>query len=128
MEQIGTVFVDAGIVMVGDPCYTLPDDASHRTEVAKNWSKFCDASYDENGKNVTAPLGQGIAVVVPSGYGDGEYPVFVERSSDGTVLRLIVEFEHPNGRNECCECGDEIDGSESYCWGCEPEDEDEDDE
>ena len=89
MEKIGSLFVDAGIVMVGDPCYTLPDDASHREEVAKDWSKFCDAIGNEN---VSAPFGKGTALVVSSGYGDGEYPVYVQRDHFGRISRLVVEF------------------------------------
>lgn len=88
MEKIGTLYVDAGIVMVGDPCYTLSDDASHRTEVAKSWDKFCEATGSEK---VSAPFGKGTALVVSSGYGDGEYPVYVEWDG-GRVARLIVDF------------------------------------
>ena len=128
MEQIGTLMVDAGIIMLGDPCYTLSDDASHRTDIAKDWSKFCKASYDEDGNEVVAPLGDGIAIVVGTGYGDGEYPVFVERDSTGRVMRVTVEFEYPEGKNECMECGDDAYEGSDYCWRCEPEDEEEEDE
>ena len=94
MEKIGSLFVDAGIVMVGDPCYTLPDDASHREEVAKDWSKFCDATFANGlaGKGYSKPLGDGTSIVVESGYGDGEYPVYVERDPSGRISRLVVEF------------------------------------
>ena len=93
-EEIGTVFVDAGIVMVGDPCYTLPDDGSTRTETARDWLKFVDATFATEGpKGVYKPLGDGIAVVVESGYGDGEYPVFVRRNDEGRVIAVEVLFD-----------------------------------
>lgn len=93
LTQIGTVFVDAGIVMVGDPCYTLPDDGSHRDQTTKVWSKFCEElsaqEYDGYHKPFFTPE---VGIVVQSGYGDGEYPVFVEYSDEGRVKRLVVEF------------------------------------
>lgn len=98
MEQIGTVFVDAGIVLVGDPCYTLPDDASERSEVAKNWSEFCKQTFapgpHQKGRTdgqAVEPFGKGIGIVVATGWGDGEYPVFAEYE-DGRIARILVEF------------------------------------
>jgi hypothetical protein len=98
MKKIGSVFVDAGIVMVGDPCYTLSDDASHRTEVATDWSKFCEMMFapgpHQRGHHegeAVEPLGEGVGIVVQTGWGDGEYPVFVEYAG-GRIARLVVEF------------------------------------
>ena len=94
-KKIGTVMVDAGIVMIGDPCYTLPDDGSFRGETARDWGKFVDALYTESegreGHNY-APLGDGISVVVPSGYGDGEYPVYANVNDEGRVTSVTVQF------------------------------------
>ena len=87
MEQIGTLYVDAGIIMLGDPCYSLPDDATNRDDTAKTWSKFCDKLDGD----VSSPLGKGISIVVSSGYGDGEYPVFVKRK-DGRIQSVTVKF------------------------------------
>ena len=89
-EQIGYMNVDAGLCWVGDPCYVMGDDASSRVH---EWNKFCDAlneqkQYD-NGH--CEPLGQGVGFAVSTGYGDGEYPVYVEKE-DGRVSRIIVDF------------------------------------
>jgi len=50
----GYVDVDAGLMMVGDPCYTLPDRdgdpgyGNHaRDELGPDWSKFCDRLWEE---------------------------------------------------------------------------------
>jgi len=92
-EQVGFVYVDAGIIMLGDPCYTLPDDASHRGEVGRNWDAFCEATFaTEDPGQVYKPFGDGTAVVVSSGYGDGQYPVYVTRSDDGRVASVTVKF------------------------------------
>lgn len=117
--QVGTVFVDAGIVMVGDPCYSLPDDGSHRVS---DWSEFCNRTFDKRNEldpsGVSQPLGPGIGIVVPSGYGDGEYPVFIEVTEDGPwgrrVKSVTVEFITDEDEDDEWDDG----------WG----DEDEDDE
>lgn len=92
MERIGEIWVDAGIVMVGDPCYTLPDDGTYRDRTAKNWSAFCNELAAGDIKQGIAPFGTGIALVVESGYGDGAYPVSVERDHNGRVTKLVVDF------------------------------------
>ena len=45
----GYVDVDAGLMMVGDPCYTLPDldYDSARDELGRDWGKFCDRLWEE---------------------------------------------------------------------------------
>lgn len=91
LEKVGTIMVDAGIVMVGDPCYSLPDDGSFRTEIARDWGQFCDALYGAKGALNRTPLGPGVSVVVSSG-GDGAFPVYVQRDAAGRVTQLIVKF------------------------------------
>lgn len=97
-EKIGYVHVDAGMVFVGDPCYTMPDDAHLRDQVA-DWSKFCDAIIEDlQEKGYASPLkneyiSEGLGLVVESGYGDGTYSVYIERDPhEGRPARLIVEF------------------------------------
>ena len=97
-KQIGTVSVDAGLIWIGDPCYVLGDDASHRVT---NWSDFCDKLYGDNMKDgFSEPLGNGVGVAVSSGYGDGEYPVFAEFSDEGDwgirVKSITIEFIEDN--------------------------------
>lgn len=90
-ELVGHVDVDAGLVWVGDPCYVLGDDATHRVT---DWSDFCDRMHStgHNENSTSQPLGAGVGVAVESGYGDGSYPVWIERDRDGSVRRLTVEF------------------------------------
>lgn len=80
-ELVGHLDVDAGIMMLGDPCYTLPDDATSREE-AKDWSAFC-SKLGNDYPTKTAPFEHaGAAFVVSTGFGDGTYPVFVEYYED----------------------------------------------
>ena len=93
MEKVGEVAVDAGCIWIGDPCYVLPEDASHADWV-RDWDNFCEAidhsnPYTQFMFEHGAP---GLGVVVPSGWGDGMYPVFVELNEDGRVAAVKVVF------------------------------------
>ena len=93
MEKIGYIAVDAGVIFVGDPCYTMPDDGSFRDEV-RDWETFAD-NLSKNGldKNQYVKIGNQTGIVVSSGYGDGVYPVFVEKTKDGIVRSVKIVFD-----------------------------------
>ena len=74
-KKIGVIGVDAGLVMVGDPCY------GSMSERFKNWDEFCNYLGDKypTMKSIPYELGhEGQGVVVSSGFGDGTYEVFVK--------------------------------------------------
>jgi hypothetical protein len=87
--HLGNLDVDAGMVMLGDPCYWLPDDAPGRTDDIRSWSRFCamvgDARTAEPGRT-----GAGLVVQVPGG--DGTYPVLAEIDHRGSIRRVIIDF------------------------------------
>jgi len=97
----GECGVDAGLIMVGDPCYylhkTIDADKPYNKlpkEFGKNWDDFCNHIKDlKSAKQFNFDLGHaGLAVLVGNFGGDGCYPVFVEKSPDGQTRRLIVDF------------------------------------
>lgn len=87
-----TVYVDAGLIWIGDPCYVLGDEASHRVT---SWSDFC-GKLSIDCHTVDEPLGEGIGVSIPSGFGDGAYPVHIEYSDEGSwgmrVKKVTITF------------------------------------
>ena len=88
MQEVGSIFVDAGLCWVGDPCYVMGDDASSRV---KDWGEFCDKL--PHGKEMYSnPLGKGTGMAISTGYGDGEYPVFVETNDEGRVSAIKIVF------------------------------------
>ena len=93
LELVGHVGVDAGLIYIGDPCYEIGSDASEK--FAGTWSDFCTllvSSEDSGILKLPYKRGhEGKAVVVSSGYGDGNYPVYVERK-DGRIARVSVDF------------------------------------
>lgn len=107
-EKVGTVDVDAGIIMVGDPCYSLPDSRDGRGDKGLDYSRLLEIldvrDLDRNGfatiphgaddtKKPVTDLGrQGHGVVVSSGYGDGTYKVYVRRYPDGRIKAVKVVF------------------------------------
>lgn len=90
-EYVGDVAVDAGVVMVGDPCY-----ATDKKHPIHRWEKFCDLLGRDSENGVTglkfAHGGGGMGVVVTSGYGDGVYPVYVKHDDRGVIAELKVVF------------------------------------
>ncbi len=96
-KKIGSIGVDSGGVIVGDPCY-LRDWKANEFDVVDG-DEYCGPyTYDYDGscrarlsEDAAGELGSQLAVAVTSGYGDGQYDVFVEYE-DGRPARLIVEF------------------------------------
>tara|TARA_R100001086_G_scaffold191642_1_gene109008 strand:- start:33 stop:359 length:327 start_codon:yes stop_codon:yes gene_type:complete len=95
LKKIGKIGVDAGTVMVVDPCYMRDGAAPPLIDIK---SIFADL---ENAK--TTQVGKGLAVAVRSGYGDGVYPVYAliasPEETDGIeyhwgerVMGLVVDF------------------------------------
>ena len=81
------VYVDAGLIWIGDPCYIMGDDATNRVT---DWMDFCDKL--DNNSGVSTPLGHGTGVAVSSGYGDGCYPVDIEYNSEGRPSKVTITF------------------------------------
>lgn len=87
-QHIGNVGVDAGLIMVGDPCYVTGDSPAN--QLVHDWDEFCDyIRKDENTIHHQVACGlpyalghMGAGVVVSSGYGDGEYPVYAKFSDE----------------------------------------------
>lgn len=106
---VGTCDVDSGTVMIGDPCYTMPDEIvwgekKGEMEIRTTYSKLFDENVDfDNRKGaweVSHPKAKtahkGAGVIVSAGYGDGSYPVYVRREA-GRIkearIIFIPEFE-----------------------------------
>ena len=135
--RVGSVMVDSGQVMVGDPCY-LDDFKTHTQcdEIRRGGLALGPAdckppyAYSYEGasqatcsEEMFGELAGGMACSVSSGYGDGTYPVYAEKDRNGRVVALHVYFdEDPNDDDndddsfECGECGS---GDERECGrGC----------
>lgn len=134
-DLIGHVGVDSGQMMVGDPCYlrdwggyefTSPPGAAgkHVPTGEYSYDGACTATCSEGGVGV---LGDGLAAIAPSGFGDGEYGVYVKWSDEGAwgprAAAMMVVFIEPDEDEECEQCGATLVGfvSGSICDDCEAE-------
>ena len=149
--KVGEVGVDAGMVMVGDPCYLSDygkksadgfEWVESEVDAQKSTKKFdysysgaCAATLSDDS---AGELGRASAVAVSSGYGDGVYPVYAHYNHEGRISKLEVVFvaeddeEYENedeDETECVECGKdfESDGNDA-CEECRSTDEMDEDE
>lgn len=76
----GKCWVDSGTIILGDPCYLIGNkwiEQDYEKEVCSEWGNF---------KQIRDKI-----VLVSSGYGDGEYPVFV-KIKDNRVKEVKIKF------------------------------------
>lgn len=104
VEQVGEVFVDAGLVWIGDPCYFLPEEGDLTPRPVEkevgNWQQFCE-KIEKTPYPHRYNFG-GLGVAVTSGMGDGIYPVFATFNKAGQVTSVTVQFldEDEDGEEE----------------------------
>lgn len=93
----GSIAVDSGQAMVGDPCYldgwepwASGEPFDHESKVGQyGYLGACGVTLKEG----FGQLGAADAVVFSTGYGDGLYPVYVQLNSDGRVSKVVINFE-----------------------------------
>ena len=71
-------------MMIGDPCYGEGEKPGALMEAV--------VAAAETAAEVCTPRGDLGGIVVATAYGDGIYPVFAHRDSDGRIIRMTVEF------------------------------------
>jgi hypothetical protein len=81
--------------MIGDPCYL----DEWKTNDGEEWNlEGKENQYSYQGASATTlkmdagTLGDGTAVVLSTGYGDGTYPVYVHYSEDGRILMALIDM------------------------------------
>ena len=127
-ELVGRIMVDSGQVMVGDPCYIQGEwkdegfnpDAIEKAPYPFTYAGASSATCSEKRFGL---LAGGVGAAVSSGYGDGSYPVYVERDSFGRVISLHVYFDELPDSLTCPTCGSEYDEEGDYCPRCDPDEE-----
>jgi hypothetical protein len=91
--EAGVIGVDAGLCWIGDPCYIAAKDCSHAFD---SWSQFCGMLSSRGYPTVQQfdyhKGHPGLGVCLSSGYGDGEYKVYVKRNSEGRIAAACVVF------------------------------------
>ena len=99
----GSIAVDSGQAMIGDPCY-LDNWDTNKNDEWNTEGKLNQYSYQ--GASATTiegnygELGDASAVVFSTGYGDGLYPVYVKLNDDGRVVMAVIDFNDELGETE----------------------------
>ena len=96
LDCIGYFSVDSGQAIIGDPCYikdNWQDDYTDFDEYKNSEGQYgylgsCHATLI-NGHGV---LGNGLAIAVTTGHGDGNYPVYVEYNETGHIAKVVIDF------------------------------------
>src|SRR5260370_11132232 len=94
-EKVGSIGIDAGLCWIGDPCYII-----HKTHkelaasgLGKDWVGFCKAIFGGLSKENDVYTFGAIGVAVSTGYGDGEYSVYIKRDpKTGRIAEAKVVF------------------------------------
>lgn len=109
----GQCAVDAGLIMIGDPCYINGEEPANELATG-DWMEFCDWLGEDYPitKEIPFRLGHdGAGVVMSSGLGDGCYEVWVrveeipdwgKRVVEARIIFLhedeLKSFKHPYER------------------------------
>ena len=95
LQYAGSFSVDSGQAMVGDPCYLNDYDPNTNDE----WNlegKLGQYSYQGISattlKDNYGSIEDGKAIAFSTGYGDGNYPVYVKLDSDNRVSMVVIDF------------------------------------
>ena len=94
-KHIGVCGVDAGMLMIVDPCYVVD-----RPIGKMDWGEFLKLSgmqlpngvWPEHGYVRDPVRSTALGVVVHTRYGDGEYPVIGYFDSEGRIAKIEIKF------------------------------------
>ena len=92
--EIGALPVDAGMMMLSDPCYVLPDPDEPERRDPKIYERICRELGDKPYALLsTNNSGMNDVLVAKTGYGDGIYPVFAELDENDRVMAITISFQ-----------------------------------
>jgi hypothetical protein len=90
---LGQVGVDAGMLMVGDPCYFVGKDATINERCA-TWEQACTDVFTKAplpGRDAPMDV-YDLGIAIATTYGDGCFPVYLETNEKGR-RRLVVNLD-----------------------------------
>jgi hypothetical protein len=102
-ELIGYFGVDSGQIIIGDPCYLdqfITEElfsADLPQPYPYSYNGACSATCSKKGAGV---LANGNAIAVSTGYGDGSYPVYIERDHNGRIIEITISFDGSHETDE----------------------------
>jgi hypothetical protein len=99
----GITGVDAGVILITDPCYVVRDPDQQEYEPYATWSNLARQMMPETEPSyqIRNEFGAEVGVVVNRFGGDGVYPVYIDVNEHGYVRAAMICFdgEGPVGRD-----------------------------
>lgn len=96
-ERAGSICVDSGQVMLVDPCYIDKDFSTEwdkeaiegKEDPGLNYNGACRITLSKKG---CGNFAKDMAFATSTGYGDGVYPVYVKRDTNGRIIAMKIKF------------------------------------
>lgn len=123
-ELAGYQGVDSGTVIISDPCYVLADEErlyKNGKPYDKTYTEFLDDTIKREAAgeslDVRQPWGDGSVTILSTTYGDGSYPIYIQRNHEGRPTAILIDLAQELGGvyeddmddlDECPYCGDLI--------------------
>lgn len=112
-HYIGSIGVDSGQMMLCDPCYvksfvnTENLDLTDKGQLYKGEFSYGGACEVTLSDKSAGTIGNGLGAVCSTGYGDGEYAVYVTYEKDSAINKRVTEMRivFVPEEVECEECG-----------------------
>ena len=96
-RQVGRTGVDAGMILITDPCYVVRNPGDHQYQPFRSyeelWEQLGLGDTSKPAYQCTNENGADIGVVVGNFGGDGVYPVYVEVGPHGRVRAAMILFD-----------------------------------
>tara|TARA_Y100001951_G_C11268029_1_gene256867 strand:+ start:960 stop:1280 length:321 start_codon:yes stop_codon:yes gene_type:complete len=94
--KLGTVGVDAGLLMIIDPCYVKYIKSIHSDE---KWMDFVERIHSP-GNDTHNGIALNDGLVFSSGYGDGEYTVYGYKDDEGRIMKVEIDMMYEEDEDD----------------------------
>jgi hypothetical protein len=94
LVKIGALPVDAGVMMLSDPCYVTKRDPELYDRIGQ---EICRAVYQKKTPYVLLRSDKQAClnnVLIASTGGDGMFPVYAELDEDGRLAAITIRFDY----------------------------------
>jgi hypothetical protein len=93
-HKAGITGVDAGMILITDPCYVVRNPGDHQYEPYRSWEAlWAHMPGDGASHQITNEFSAEVGVIVTNFGGDGVYPVYVETDFQGQVVAAMIRFD-----------------------------------
>lgn len=94
----GRTGVDAGTILITDPCYVVRDPGDHQyapyASTDAFWSHVGDFGDNSSTAQITNEFGADVGVAITNFGGDGVFPVYIQVDLDtGRVIGAQIRFD-----------------------------------